>query len=63
MSNKRRSFIDSTLVVAAGVFGLKAAAQGIIGWLAARLFSKWWNRKGENGTDSGLPSSESTKKT
>jgi hypothetical protein len=61
MVSKRRSFLDSTLVVAASVFTLKVALQGIIGWIAARLFAKWW--KGKNGPDSGISSEESTKET
>lgn len=58
---KKRNFIDSAILVAASVFTLKAALQGLIGWIAARLFAKWW--KGKHESDPGVPSKESTKET
>jgi hypothetical protein len=42
--NKKKKIIETVAVTAAGSFFLKAALQGIIGWIAARFFAGWWEK-------------------
>lgn len=45
MSRKNKKFIETVAISATAWFVFKAALQGVIGWIAARFFAKWWLSK------------------
>ena len=42
--DRQKEFLDPVTVTAVGSFAVKAALQGIIGWLAVQLFVPIWNK-------------------
>ena len=59
---QEKKFLEPITTTTTLWFILQAAAQGIIGWIAARYFSKWWishiEKEKTNGVVKGVSQEE-----